>query len=666
VTTQIATASCVARSGVSPDGVKVTARELVERATWLANISSSITHRILSQRWNEEAFAVVETGVDASGVTLASKAYVALRSLGWREPATEGVYVPDRVFRCAEEKAMRSLRSAQHRSRATNVVVASWPTRPNFADRNRQKRTANEWSQLTQAEGNAAPLDRVTIRNRTRAVASFVRANGYLPTHVTELEDTPRVAPQVVLAAADKRLVSLTHVSDTQAVLRVKLPLTPSPASRNDWEEVLIEFTLGNHLPPDAVLSTPTLRVVNNQVRLDTPYTRWVPEPLARSGKKHAGHSRAIGVDWGVNTLLTAVSATIDDTRGTPPVVRTDGRVYEFGMQGPALKLHRLRKLSEDLSTKIAHLKNLLNHTPAPLQPPLALVNKHAVLVEERRRVSLKRTHLGREIAWAGATWLVDLAVASRATVIYVEDLRTMESRGTGRTNNVRCSNQVRGVVLTALRHQAMKHGITVVSVPARGTSSQCPRCLHKLKHVAAPDRVNERGHAWAFCRNCGLSANRDHAAAQRIASRGLAAQHSAFLDTNKNWCITRTVDVRVRLTRTNQTKHRRVFHAPSPRRDKTTPTPKQPSRGFLGRVPARRSTPANNARALFQRPAGTTVSNTPPSGVEQPGLTFSTVTTQTKHASTRRERCLGGRGFHPLSHPSRVPRASQTATPSQ
>ena len=666
MTTQIATVSCIARTGVSPDGVKVSARELLERATWLSDIASDISQRILTQRWNPETFTMLETGVDAGGVKLASKGYVALRSLGWREPSPTGLYVPDRVFRCAEEHAMRLLRSAQHRSRATHIIVTSWPARPAFAERKQQKRTADEWKQLEEAEGSKTRYDRVTIRNHTRAVATFVRTHGRLPTHVTELEDPPRVSRQVLLAAADRQLVSLAHISDTQAVLRVKLPLNASPTSRSDWEEVLIEFTLGSHLPADAALSTPTLRVTNNLVKLDVPYTRWVPDPMARSGKKHAGHSRAIGVDWGVNTLLTAVSANIDDTRGKPPIVRTDGRVYEFGMQGPALKLHRLRKLSETLSAKIALLETLLNGVRAPNMLPKTVVDKLAVLVEERRLVSRKRTQLSHAIAWAGATWLVDLAVASHATVIYVEDLRTMESRGLGRTNNVRCSNQVRGIVVSALRHQATKHGITVVGVPARGTSKQCPTCLHVLKHVKAPDRVSHTGHAWAVCRNCGLSANRDHAAAQRIVSRGLAAQHSAFLDTAKNWRITKIVDVCVRLTRSNQKQHYRTFHKPQPRRDKNGPTPKQPSKGFLGRVPVRRSTPANNARALFQRPAGTSWSSTLDSRVEQAGVTFSTVTPRTKLASVRRERCLSGRGFHPIAHPSRVPRASIRVTPSQ
>lgn len=299
---------------------------------------------------------------------------------------------------------------------------------------------------------------------------------------------------------------------------------------------------------------------------------------------------------------------------------------------------------------------------------PKDVVNKLAVLTTELGSVSRRRTQLSHAIAWAGATWLVDLAVASNASVIYVEDLRTMESRGTGRTNNVRCSNQVRGLVVSALRHQAAKHGITVVSVPARGTSKQCPTCLHDLKHVAAPDRTSHTGHAWASCRNCGLSANRDHAAAQRIVSRGLAAQHSAFLDSAKNWRITRTVDVCVRTTRSRRAVHRKIMRAPQPRRDKNSPTPKQPRRrrGLIGGAPEWSATPANNVKTLFQRPAGISPSVIPDFGVSQAGVTFSAVTFRAKLASVRRERCLSGRGFHPISHPSRVPRASNKVTPSQ
>ena len=78
------------------------------------------------------------------------------------------------------------------------------------------------------------------------------------------------VAAQVLLAAADKQLVTLTRATaaglaggevgtavpggpDT-AVLRVKLPLVAAPASRADWAWHVIVFTVPPHVPAHADL----------------------------------------------------------------------------------------------------------------------------------------------------------------------------------------------------------------------------------------------------------------------------------------------------------------------------------------------------------------------------------------------------------------------------
>ena len=82
MTTQLATVSCIARSGVSPDGVKVSARELLERATWLSDIASDISQRILAQRWNPESFTMLENGVDPKGTKLARRRVCSIAFIG--------------------------------------------------------------------------------------------------------------------------------------------------------------------------------------------------------------------------------------------------------------------------------------------------------------------------------------------------------------------------------------------------------------------------------------------------------------------------------------------------------------------------------------------------------------------------------------------------------
>ncbi len=89
---------------------------------------------------------------------------------------------------------------------------------------------------------------------------------------------------------------------------------------------------------------------------------------------------------------------------------------------------------------------------------------------------------------------------------------------------NARISASVRGQFQDALRHLGAKAGCAVVTVPARGTSTICPRCGRRLRHYTSPERLRS-GYHWAHCSHCGLSADRDHAAAQHICSRGLSSQ---------------------------------------------------------------------------------------------------------------------------------------------
>ncbi|MDW4906460.1 zinc ribbon domain-containing protein [Streptomyces sp. ADMS] len=239
---------------------------------------------------------------------------------------------------------------------------------------------------------------------------------------------------------------------------------------------------------------------------------------------------------------------------------------------------------------------------------------------------------------WAAARWAVDQATALGASVIYLEDLTTLETRG-HRRGNARLSGQVRGTVAEAIRHLAAKAGLAVVTVPARGTSRLCPGCLNALTHHPAPDRLSERGWKWAHCAGCGLSMDRDHAAARRIVSRGLLAQtHTTTERTTGTRTIHTTVEGTVTLVRRPKKTTRRLRrqrHAeaapPRPAGPKTTPgkghpTPtrltaprhrtarraaKDPAPGPARdsqtprRMPDVRTVPATTPTGVVQRPAG-------------------------------------------------------------
>jgi len=510
------------RTGVDEEtGELLPCAVLVERVGWCVDLVAGLVSTLTTEHWNTSDVNVLAAGEDAGGRKLPSNAWMALRRLGWTTCAPEGVKVNDRIVRMAQEQAGRALRSAKWRADLTAGVLATWPDDP-------AKRTAGEWDAVRDAVPGGQFLPSSVIKSRTRQAASFARKHGHLPADVFELEPAPRIARMLLLSACDGQQAIIERADEPgRALLRLQLPTRPDPASYKDWTWVACPVSLPPTVPAGAVLHLPTLRIHQGKVCADLAYTHAVPRT------SRAGHTLALGVDWGLNTLLSAGAARLHE----------DGRITalgsgaQFRAAGVLAKQHRLRRLSEHLHAKADHYQRL---TAGDGQHPLTA--KHAVLTSEIRHVCDRRSSLNDALAWAAARWAVDQAITASATVIYVEDLRSMEAKGMGRTMNTRLSQQVRGQIVDRMRHLAAETGIAVVTVPARNTSKHCPQCLVPLRHRKAPDRPTTPGWKWAVCRSCGWQGDRDHGAWRRIAARGLTHQTKSVVDRTSGAMAIRTV----------------------------------------------------------------------------------------------------------------------------
>ncbi len=481
----------------------VTGAEVARRVGWALDLTAELGVAMLATRYNDVDLRRVVAGVDVDGAKLPSNGYVAARRLGMKCPDDDRLYLPDRFRRTVEEQVMRRLRQAAWLSGVVDGLIATWP-------KDARRRTDEEWRALRAVL--PPDVDKVTIRNRTRQIANYIETHGTLPAGLLDLEPVATFGVSLLLSAADHQLVTMKRDSDHRLTLRVKLPMVARPLSRGDWSWLELPVALPQHIPANATLHNPTLRLADGRVRVDLPWSSTAPR-ISRND-----HVRSLGYDWGVNTLITASVAALDAGG-----IHSEGRPLTFHADGATAKVHRLRKQREVLSAKVAQIDRLLTG-----KPDAALAARRDQCQTEIDFVSRRQTNLNHAIAWAGARWLVDHALASGATAIYGEDLRTMESRGMGRVVNSRCANAVRSELVSAAAHLGERAGLAVVSVPAPGTSANCPRCLSPLRHVKAPND-HTPGHKWALCSTCSLSADRDHAASQRVASRGLAAQNSVF-----------------------------------------------------------------------------------------------------------------------------------------
>ncbi|MGW6158862.1 zinc ribbon domain-containing protein, partial [Streptomyces sp. NPDC055144] len=543
----MATASCTAFRGVlESSGERVGQGLLFERVGFLAELSQELTGALVASRWDEDSLDVLAGGVDERGEGLPSKGWMAMRRLNWPREVTPwaGVYVSDRVRRGAEEYAARTLRLALHRRAIVSAVLASWPADP-------RRRSEAEWAALRGLL--PAGVSGAEIRNRTRQIRAYLAEHGCLPTGLCALEGPPQVGELVLLAAMDRQQVTLQRVDETTARLRVKLPMNAVPATGRDWAWHVIDIRLPGTVPVDAVLHTPALRPTRaGRIAVDLPHSRPAP-PV-----KASGHTVALGFDWGVNTLLTGVLGRLTGT-GQNRRVLTDGRPLVFDATTISAALHRLRGVREHLAAKRDHHRALADGLGSPHRRWGEHLDRARVLEVEHGRACARIRHLNNALAWAAARWAVDQAVALGASVIYLEDLTTLEARG-HRKGNARLSGQVRGTVAEAMRHLGARVGIAVVTVPARGTSRLCPGCLNTLTHHPAPDRLAERGWKWAHCTGCGLSMDRDHAAARRIVSRGLLAQaHTTTDHATHTRTIRTTVDGTVTQVRRPEKTTRRL-----------------------------------------------------------------------------------------------------------
>jgi IS605 OrfB family transposase len=575
-TARTACARTVIRRGVDEKtGENVPAAELASRIGWCAVLVSGLASGLVASHWNAPDTDALASGADLAGRPLPASAWMALRRLGWGASIPDGITVNDRVVRMAQEQAGRALRSAAWQAGLASAVLATWPAAP-------EKRTSQEWDAVRGAMTGGEHLPSSVFKASTRQIVRFLNTVGHLPRDLFELQDAPSAARLLLLCACDRQQATIDRSATDpgRVLLRLQLPARPDPRSYRDWTWVACPLTLPPTVPAGALLHLPTLRVAGGKIRADLAFTHAVP------AARRDGHVVALGVDWGLNTLLCAGAAR----RNADQTITAVGSGARYRAAGVLAKQHRLRRQGEQLHAKASHYDRLIAGGEHPLNA------RRAILAEQIRQVTQRRSNLNDALARSAARWTVDQAITAGASVIYLEDLRSMEARGMGRTLNTRLSQTVRGKIANWIRHLAAETGIAVVTVPARDTSRRCPRCLAVLRHCKAPDQITTTGWKWARCPACGWQGDRDQGAWQRIAARGLAHQDKTVADRTSGVFLVRSVieDLEAgavaaapQTSRTDRSKTgptRRRTTRPAPRR-RQAPSPARPP-GCTGQRP--------------------------------------------------------------------------------
>ncbi len=498
------------------------------RVGWLLDLVTAAGAELVSRLWQPATFDVLAAGRDRQDRKLPVQGHVAAARLGWNPNYPDGIYVPSRVTRVVTAQVMATLRTLTHRDTAITALSARFDPATGA---------------VAPPTGPADYVPPGFARGvRRQLIAHAGRTDGAQSTRlrITDVQEPPRMAAMARLSAVDRQLAQIA-VTDRELVLTVKLPTSPFPAGRAQWRRVRLTATIPAHLHGRAVIDwhLPTLVLDRRGLLWRCAATEMVP-----AGDLPAG-TVAVGVDWSPSTL-GAAAITTDHPEG----LVSDYRGWTYDDRGLGIKLARLQAEGQLLHAKAARLTRLA--ATAPPQVRAELEAKIAVLNEHRTAVGAKRGRINRELAFHFARQATEYASAAHAQVIAVEDLTTLETRDHGRVNNNRAAQSARRKAAAALAHAAAGAGITVVSVPSRGSSAWCPGCDEPL---ARPG-----GYHTAWCSRCRVGGNRDHVAGVNLAKRALLGRGKATRRRGQMPAV------------------RVAEHAPvRPSRDKHAPTPSRP-----------------------------------------------------------------------------------------
>ncbi|MFC9766238.1 zinc ribbon domain-containing protein [Rhodococcus jostii] len=498
------------------------------RVGWLLDLVTAAGGELVSRLWRPATFDVLAAGRDRQDRRLPVQGHAAAARLGWNPHYPDGIYVPSRVTRVVTAQVMATLRTLAYRDTAIAALSARFdPATGAVAPPN----------------GSADHVPSGFARGVHRQLVARSRRGGGAPAgrvRITDLQEPPQTSAMAQLSAADRQLAQIT-VTEWELVLTVKLPTSPAPAGRGQWRRVRLTATIPAHLHGRAITAwhLPTLSLDRRGLLWRCAATELVPANNPKSA------TVAVGVDWSPSTLGAAAI-----TAENPDGLVSDYRGFTYDDRGLGIKLARLQAEGQQLHRKAARLTQLA--ATAPPEVRAQLEEKIAVLDAHRKAVGIKRGKINRELAFHFARQVTDYAATAQAQLIAIEDLTTLETRGHGRVNNNRAAQSARRQAVAALAHTAAGAGITVVSVPARGSSAQCPGCDEPL---ARPG-----GYHTAWCPRCRVGGNRDHVAGVNLAKRALLGKGKA-------------TRLRGQLPAVRVAKHAPV----RPSRDKHGPTPSRP-----------------------------------------------------------------------------------------
>jgi len=210
------------------------------------------------------------------------------------------------------------------------------------------------------------------------------------------------------------------------------------------WETIKIGSLSRRHLIPGVKQLSPTLVVKDDAASLSVPY--WIPKVKANRTDKYCG------VDIGINT--TAVCSIVDES----------GLVHARKFIHDGAALDKRDKHLARISRKARLTKKL-----------------HKGFAKTHYR---KAANISKNIACSSAKQIINFAITHNASTVVIENLRNWKPKGGRKKSNLKQKfhGWVKSAIADRLEQLGQEHGIKIVSVYARGTSSTAYDGTGKVK----------------------------------------------------------------------------------------------------------------------------------------------------------------------------------------
>lgn len=459
--------------------------ELVGPLKNLTDLGLKVQGQVLEKYWSHEGLEAV-----------ASSSGKVWKLLDTELSRPQDVYIPSRVWRCILESAGRVLRSIAERKRIFELLLPLF----NGKAKDSAKKLFDELKENGEQEKFGY------LFNVAETVANFYADHERLPQDFFELQKRPEPRKFTFTLAADdgKDTGQVMRYECDGEVLRgkVKLPTRPEPKSEKDWEwfsfETRLPQELKEKLAQGGRIHAPDLRLkCKPSGKLIALLDMKVEVP--EEGPSGAD-DRALALDWGQRKLITG---TVVSREGqlTPP--------FFVFWQALKAKLFRIRQ-------QISRLQKIRDRHERK-SPEWKRYNRMIASAWQ------KYHRIQHQLAHQVSNLLVLLAKVFGCRYIFVEWLVTLRGKnGRPKDLNWWVTTTVRGLLFRLLRYKARLLGIRVLQVPPGGTSSICPRCLEKGKHIKSPREPQEKNSgSWFICPSCKYSADRDYVGSLNVGRAG-------------------------------------------------------------------------------------------------------------------------------------------------